>query len=127
VRTIQSRTDGLRDRAAQAMTDMLDAIKSAQTAGVSESSLKPVLDLQRKAMWRLDFISSENSHGFHADQEAMRVLAESIDYSRQAEIQALRQTASTGASLPTAAASEAVSPDTAKSGETGQPVPEASK
>jgi nitrite reductase (cytochrome c-552) len=126
VRTIQSRTDGLRDRAAQAMTDMLDAIKAAQTAGVSETALKPVLGLQRKAMWRLDFISSENSHGFHADQEAMRVLAESIDYSRQAEIQALRQTASTGVTVPAAAANEAPSPDAPKPEDSGQPVPAAS-
>jgi nitrite reductase (cytochrome c-552) len=41
-------------------------------------------------MWRLDFISSENSIGFHADQEAMRILGESIDYSRQAQALALR-------------------------------------
>lgn len=41
-------------------------------------------------MWRLDFISSENSFGFHADQEAARILGESIDYSRQAQAQALR-------------------------------------
>ena len=40
-------------------------------------------------MWRLDFISSENSQGFHADQEAARLLAESIDYSRQAQAAAL--------------------------------------
>ncbi|MCA9428782.1 MAG: ammonia-forming cytochrome c nitrite reductase subunit c552, partial [Candidatus Omnitrophica bacterium] len=43
-----------------------------------------------KSMWRLDYISSENSEGFHADQEAMRILAESIDYSRQAEALAIR-------------------------------------
>ncbi len=41
-------------------------------------------------MWRLDYISSENSRGFHAPQEAARILAESIDYSRQAETLALR-------------------------------------
>ena len=46
--------------------------------------------LQRQAMWRLDFISSENSMGFHADQEAMRILGESIDYSRQAQNLAVR-------------------------------------
>ena len=39
-------------------------------------------------MWRLDYISSENSRGFHADQESMRLLAESIDYSRQAQAMA---------------------------------------
>ena len=53
--------------------------------GVAEESLQEVYRLQRKAMWRLDYISSENSRGFHADQEAMRILAESIDYSRQAQ------------------------------------------
>ncbi|MCG6155293.1 ammonia-forming cytochrome c nitrite reductase subunit c552 [Rubinisphaera margarita] len=41
-------------------------------------------------MWRLDYISSENSKGFHADQESARILAESIDYSRQAATQAAR-------------------------------------
>jgi nitrite reductase (cytochrome c-552) len=73
------------DRAAVAMTDMLDAIVEAQSAGASEADLKPVRELQRKAMWRLDYISSENSKGFHADQEAARILGESIDYSRQAQ------------------------------------------
>jgi nitrite reductase (cytochrome c-552) len=45
--------------------------------------------MQRSAQWRLDFISSENSMGFHADQETARVLAESIDLSRRAQIAAL--------------------------------------
>ena len=78
------------DRAASAMEDMLDAIVEAQKAGVSEEQLKPIRDMQRKAMWRLDYISSENSKGFHADQEAVRILGESIDYSRQAQAQAYR-------------------------------------
>jgi nitrite reductase (cytochrome c-552) len=64
---------------------MLDAIKVARQAGVPADKLKPVLELQRKAQWRLDFIASENSMGFHAAQEAARILAESIDYSRQAQ------------------------------------------
>jgi len=90
VRTIQGRTDALRDRAAVAMTEMLDGIREAKASGASADDLQPLFDLQRKAMWRLDFISSENSHGFHADQESARILAESIDYSRQAIGQALR-------------------------------------
>lgn len=32
---------------------------------------------------------SENSLGFHADQESGRVLAEAIDYARQGEVKAL--------------------------------------
>ncbi|MEZ6164532.1 MAG: ammonia-forming cytochrome c nitrite reductase subunit c552 [Phycisphaerales bacterium] len=90
VETIQGRTMAHMDRAAIAMTDMLDAILEAKAAGASEEQLKPIYDLQRKAMWRLDYISSENSRGFHADQEAMRILGESIDYSRQAQALAVR-------------------------------------
>lgn len=90
VETIQGRTRALIDRAAVAMTDMLDAIIAAEQAGASEAELKPIRDLQRKAMWRLDYISSENSKGFHADQEAARVLGESIDYSRQAQAAAYK-------------------------------------
>ncbi|MBO6739206.1 MAG: ammonia-forming cytochrome c nitrite reductase subunit c552 [Phycisphaerales bacterium] len=36
-------------------------------------------------MWHLDSICSENSRGFHADQEAVRILGESIDLSRHAQ------------------------------------------
>ena len=90
VDTIQSKTLQLMDRAAGAMTAMLDALLEARAAGASEAQLAPALALQRKATWRLDYISSENSRGFHAPQEAARILGESIDYSRQAEAAALR-------------------------------------
>jgi nitrite reductase (cytochrome c-552) len=90
VKTIQSRTKAQIERAAVAMTDMLDSIREAKAAGATPEQLAPIFDLQRKAMWRLDFISSENSDGFHADQEAVRLLAESIDFSRQAQVAALR-------------------------------------
>jgi nitrite reductase (cytochrome c-552) len=89
----QSRNMALLDRAAGAMTAMLDAILEAKAAGVPEKPLKEIYDLQRKATWRLDYVSSENSRGFHAPQEAARILAESIDYSRQAEALALRSRA----------------------------------
>jgi nitrite reductase (cytochrome c-552) len=42
--------------------------------------------MQRKAQWRLDFVYAENSMGFHASQEAARILAESIDYARQGQL-----------------------------------------
>jgi nitrite reductase (cytochrome c-552) len=90
VATIQDRTKSLLDRAADAMTTMLDEIRAAEAAGATDDQLDPILILQRQAMWRLDFISSENSMGFHADQEAARVLGESIDFSRQAALAALR-------------------------------------
>ena len=90
VLTIQNRTVEMRERAGMAMTEMLDDIVLTQAAGIPPEQLQKVFELQRKAMWRLDFISSENSRGFHADQEAARILAESIDFSRQAQIEAIR-------------------------------------
>lgn len=90
IETIQAKNLALLERAAEAMTDMLDTIVEAKEAGIDEKELADVLTLQRKAMWRLDYISSENSRGFHADQEAARILGESIDYSRKAQAKALK-------------------------------------
>jgi nitrite reductase (cytochrome c-552) len=90
VGAIQARTAALTERAAAAMTDMLDAILEAKAAGAAPEALAEAFAHQRQAMWRLDFLSSENSRGFHADQEAARILAESIDHSRRAQAAALR-------------------------------------
>jgi nitrite reductase (cytochrome c-552) len=51
-------------------------------------ALKELENLQRAAQWRLDIVAAENSMGFHAPQEMARVLAESIDLSRQAQLKA---------------------------------------
>jgi len=90
VRGIQERTEALVARAAEAMTEMLDAIKLARECGATGDDLALAHLYQRKAMWRLDYISSENSKGFHAPQESARILAESIDYSRRAQALALK-------------------------------------
>jgi nitrite reductase (cytochrome c-552) len=86
VEVIQTRTHELMTRSAKAMTDMLDAIVAAKKGGATEADLAPALELQRKAQWRLDFVAAENSMGFHAPAETARILAESIDYSRQAQL-----------------------------------------
>jgi nitrite reductase (cytochrome c-552) len=86
---IQERNFNLLQRAADALMDQLDAIQTAKKAGVPENQLQPSLELQRKAQWRLDFIAAENSMGFHAPQEAARILSEAIDYARQGQVSAL--------------------------------------
>jgi nitrite reductase (cytochrome c-552) len=92
VAVIQGRTHALMERAATAAVDMLDAIGAAKkalaAAGATPESLTPALELQRRAQWRLDFVAAENSMGFHAPAEAARILAESIDFSRQAQLAA---------------------------------------
>ena len=47
-------------------------------------------DLQRKAQLYPDFVEAANSMGFHAPPEATRILAESIDFTRQGQL-ALRE------------------------------------
>ena len=87
---IQARNADLLKRGGSALTDMLDTIKAAKAGGVTEKQLSPVLELHRKAQWRLDFIAAENSMGFHAPQEAARILGEAIDYARQAQVETLK-------------------------------------
>lgn len=84
--TIQGRTRALLARAETAMVALLDAVAEAKKRGATEQQLQPALRMHRKAQWRLDFVSAENSMGFHAPQETARILAEAIDYARQGEL-----------------------------------------
>ncbi|MBI4550183.1 MAG: ammonia-forming cytochrome c nitrite reductase subunit c552 [Candidatus Omnitrophica bacterium] len=86
--TIQARTRALLERAETALIGLIDEINAAKKRGVTDEALKTAFELQRKAQFRLDFVSAENSMGFHAPQEAARILAESIDYSRQGQLAA---------------------------------------
>jgi nitrite reductase (cytochrome c-552) len=90
VDAIQQRNFDLLERAASALMDQLDAIQTAKKLGATAEQLKPALELQRQAQWRLDFIAAENSMGFHAPQEAARVLAEAADLARQGQIAAMK-------------------------------------
>jgi nitrite reductase (cytochrome c-552) len=68
-----------------------------QAALDHDPKLKELGELQRAAQWRLDFVAAENSMGFHAPQELARILAESIDLSRQAQVKAVTLTSGPGA------------------------------
>ncbi|MCY4603326.1 MAG: ammonia-forming cytochrome c nitrite reductase subunit c552, partial [Gemmatimonadetes bacterium] len=86
---IQQRNFDLLQRAGAALMDQLDAIAAARAAGAADDDLAAALALQRKAQWRLDFVAAENSMGFHAPQEAARILGEAADYARQGQIAAI--------------------------------------
>jgi nitrite reductase (cytochrome c-552) len=88
VAVIQDRNYALLQRGGAAIVDLIDTIVAARAAGATPDQLAPALALQRKAQWRLDFIAAENSMGFHAPQEAARVLAEALDYARQGQLAA---------------------------------------
>jgi nitrite reductase (cytochrome c-552) len=65
-----------------ALMDLIKDVKAAKVAGRSDSQLVSARTFQRKAQFYLDFVEAENSSGFHAPQEAARILAESINFSR---------------------------------------------
>jgi nitrite reductase (cytochrome c-552) len=85
---IQDRNYELLIRAENATVDLIKALAAAQKSGlVTDAAMKSAAEMQRKAQWRVDFINAENSMGFHAPQEAARILGEAIDYARQGRIE----------------------------------------
>lgn len=96
VHTIQDRTFQMRNIALDALGGLIHDIKHARTLGANDDQLAEARGLQKRAQFYVDFIEAENSMGFHADQEAARILGRSIEFSRQGQV-ALRKT---GLALP---------------------------
>jgi nitrite reductase (cytochrome c-552) len=90
VEAIQDVNHNLLIRSEDAVVELINAISSAQTAGSKDADLLPARELQRRAQWRVDFINAENSMGFHAPQEAARILGEAIDFARKGHIELLK-------------------------------------
>lgn len=89
VDAIQTRNFELLQRGGVAIVALIDAINAAKKEGATPEQLAEAQEMQRKAQWRLDFIAAENSMGFHAPQEAAKVLGEALDYARQGELAAV--------------------------------------
>ncbi len=87
---IQDRTYGLMQRSERAIISAIDGIKAAMQVGATDEELKAARQLHRKSQMRWDFISAENSMGFHSSQEVARILGDAIDYARQAELEAYK-------------------------------------
>ncbi|MCL4216693.1 MAG: ammonia-forming cytochrome c nitrite reductase subunit c552 [Candidatus Hydrogenedentes bacterium] len=86
VEQIQTRFFNARNIAMDALMALIADIKAAKEAGASDAELAAAQDFQRKAQFYLDFVEAENSTGFHAPQESMRVLTESVDFSRKGQV-----------------------------------------
>ena len=86
VERIQERTFELRNLAMDALVDLISDIKAVRDDGRHESQLATARSFQRKAQFLLDFVEAENSMGFHAPQEAVRILGHSINYCRRGQM-----------------------------------------
>ena len=104
VETLQGRVFDLRNRAMDALMSLIADTKAARDKGASEAQLEQARAHQRQSQFLLDFVEAENSVGFHAPEEAERLLAISIDYSRQGQIALLRAGAPAPAAVQAPAA-----------------------
>ena len=113
VHAIQDRTFQVRNVAMDALIALIGDIKTAARAGAAEPALETARRHQRRAQFLLDFIEAENSMGFHADQEAVRVLALSLDETRRGQASLPGSKATAGARTDLKAPAQVVSPGTA--------------
>jgi nitrite reductase (cytochrome c-552) len=75
-----------------AVMALIEDLARLGRSGAPDATLAAAREHHRRAQFLLDFVEAENSMGFHADQEAMRLLALSIDAARLGQL-ALRDPA----------------------------------
>lgn len=85
VERIQQTTHEIRGRAMDAVVALVKDIKAVRN-NAAPAALAQAQSFHRRAQFLLDFIEAENSNGFHAPQEAARILAQSIDLARQGQL-----------------------------------------
>ncbi|MBX3425514.1 MAG: ammonia-forming cytochrome c nitrite reductase subunit c552 [Pirellulales bacterium] len=83
--SIQGRHRRSVEHALDALVELIDEIKAAKEAGFEDDQLAEARQWQRRASFYVDYVEAENSSGFHAGQEAARILADSINYSRMGQ------------------------------------------
>lgn len=84
IEIIQNRTFEMRNVAMDALVEYVKEM-GEEKSSMSEKSLKDAQTYQRKAQFLLDFVEAENSMGFHAPEEALRLLGLSIDNTRKGQ------------------------------------------
>ena len=86
VERIQDRTFELRNLALDAVLALTRDIATAARGDSANPRLAAARNFQRKAQFLTDFVEAENSMGFHAPQEAARLLGHAIDYARRGQV-----------------------------------------
>ena len=86
VEDIQDTFFNLRNTALDALVDLIGDIKAEKAKGATDAQLAAARDYQRKGQFMIDFVMSENSMGFHAPQEATRILGDAINLCRLGQL-----------------------------------------
>jgi nitrite reductase (cytochrome c-552) len=107
VEAIQDRTFELRNIALNAVLELTRQIAEVAKADSAAPGLAGARRAQRYAQFLVDFVEAENSMGFHAPQEAVRVLGHALDQARRGENELRRTPGALPVLLPGAAATRA--------------------
>ncbi|MBI4911080.1 MAG: ammonia-forming cytochrome c nitrite reductase subunit c552 [Acidobacteria bacterium] len=86
VEQIQDRFHKARNTAMEALMDLISDIKKAKAAGATDKDLSSAWAMQRKGQFFIDFVEAENSTGFHAPGEELRLLTEAVDAIRKGQV-----------------------------------------
>jgi nitrite reductase (cytochrome c-552) len=82
---IQARFARARDLAMDGVVELIKDIE-AQLGKAAERDLNEARRYQRKAQFFVDYVEAENSMGFHASGEALRILTEATDAARLGQL-----------------------------------------
>ncbi len=86
IEIIQGRTFEMRGVALDALTTYIKQLGEVKDKFESKEDLEKAQVLQKRSQFLLDFVEAENSMGFHAPEESLRLLGLSIDYARQGQM-----------------------------------------
>jgi nitrite reductase (cytochrome c-552) len=87
VNQIQQQVAGTKIATEDAIIDAINAIKlAAANPNADKELLDQARKLHREAQFMWDYISAENSTGFHNPEYALEVLAKSTNLARQAQM-----------------------------------------
>jgi len=86
VEQIQDRYRHALDVAFDGLINLIDDIVAAQREGVTDDRLAAARGFQRKAQFFIDYCEAENSSGFHAPGESLRILNDATEAVRQGHL-----------------------------------------
>jgi nitrite reductase (cytochrome c-552) len=87
VNLIQDQVAGTKIETENAIVDAINAIKlAAGNPNADQELLDQARNLHRRAQFMWDFVSAENSTGFHNPEYALKILADSTNLARQAQM-----------------------------------------
>jgi nitrite reductase (cytochrome c-552) len=87
VNEIQDQVASTKQNTEDAIIDAINAIKAASANPEADAKLlNQARDLHRQAQFMWDFVSAENSTGFHNPEYALKILADSTNMARQAQM-----------------------------------------